>query len=67
MTSETLERFESSSRYDGFSWKPRADTIRLLEQAKEILEDSPRVDAQLVRLQQGARRLLHRLSEDGSL
>lgn len=42
MTTETLERFESSSRYDGFSWKPRADTVRLLAQAREILEDSPR-------------------------
>lgn len=48
MTSEiptkatALQRFESSSRYDGFSWKPRLATLHLLAQAKEILEDSPR-------------------------
>lgn len=42
MTTEVRERFESTSRYDGYSWKPTPESLRLLAQAKEILEDSPR-------------------------
>lgn len=37
-----LPRFESVSRYDGFTWKPTRESLALLAKAKELLDASPR-------------------------
>lgn len=37
-----IPRFESVSRYDGYNWKPRPESLRLLLDAKALLDDSPR-------------------------
>jgi len=36
------ERFESTSRYDGYSWKPTPQSLALLDKARELLTASPR-------------------------
>lgn len=38
----TLDRFESRSRFDGYTWKPSRNTVELLAEAKRLLDESPR-------------------------
>src|SRR3990172_4339178 len=42
MTAGPPSRFESRSRYDGYSWKPAAQSLTLLDKARELLTASPR-------------------------
>jgi hypothetical protein len=37
-----IPRFESTSRADGFTWKPNRESLSLLVKAKELLDASPR-------------------------
>ena len=39
---DTIPRFESVSRYDGFTWKPAQESLALLAKAKDLLGASPR-------------------------
>src|SRR3990170_2368373 len=35
-------RFQSTSRYDGYSWKPTTESLALLDKARDLLTASPR-------------------------
>lgn len=39
---KAIPRFSSVSRHDGYSWKPRRESLELLVAAKDLLDGSPR-------------------------